>query len=380
MLSLTEVPKIIGIQPRLLLSQVQNTAPFIFDSEFPPHKIQSPTEIAYIQELRKSLFTAGYVDEIFRNKSLYFKYCLSAHFATVATFVPTDVDNTIRFKLWSYGDPVFEMAETVIQSRFWNTNIVSTRWVKSPVSGNVLGGHLGEWFSVAVAAYAANYKINPEIAQELQHLIRKEQDQHAQIFADFIQAKDGIGTLKTSALIAHNLGDMERVMEMWNFPEPETLRTQNKNSLELLERAGNLNRETMAVENHRHLPLRIPRCLRRSVDLLLPIGPFFDSWGQTVAQHPALSSEEVGKIAEALVDGWEKLNRKNSKTPTKGPIGYARALAGILETFPGGLQELSHYLPSKISRTLKAGELRSLCSIPQSRFQEQWNRMGLTRC
>jgi len=109
--------------------------------------------------------------------------------------------------------------------------------------------------------------------------------------------------------------------------------------------------------------------LRQSADLLLPVGPFFDDWGRKIALHPGLNPKEVGSIVEALVDGWEKL-----KTPT---LGYPRALAGILDTFPGGFSGLSEYIPARISRTLKSGKLRSLICIPKKRFEEQWNQIGL---
>ena len=48
--------------------------------------------------------------------------------------------------------------------------------------------------------------------------------------------------------------------------------------------AGALNKDVMATENHRFLALRKPRALRASRELLLPIGPFFESWGRTVAR------------------------------------------------------------------------------------------------
>jgi hypothetical protein len=370
-----EPPKIVGIQPLLLLSQVQNTVPFIFDPEFPKQKSSEPVEFAYLQELKlANTSDPTYLDEIFSNKSRYFKFCLSAHFASVASFVPTDVDNTIRLKLWNFSDrnDSFEMAETVIQSHFWNTNPVSTRWVQSPIHGEYLAGHSGEWFSVAVAAYGAVSKNHPDLGKELQHLIIKKQDEHARVFADFLQTKDGIGALKAATLIAHNLGDMERVIEMWNLKNPEEIRTQDSKSKMFLEKAGNLNRDVMAVENHRHLPLRVPRCLRRSADLLLPLGPFYDDWGKTVARHPFLSAEDIAEVVMALIDGWEKLNRKQ-----KGPMGYARALAGILECFPGGLNAISQYVSGKHSRMLKSGDLRSLCSVPQKRFHDTWNNAGL---
>jgi hypothetical protein len=126
----------------------------------------------------------------------------------------------------------------------------------------------------------------------------------------------------------------------------------------------------MALENHRHFALRGARPLRKGTDFLIGIGPFFDEWGARVASHPSLSGEEKGLIAEHLIDGFEFLAAKNGPTP----VGYARALAGMLERFPGGLQSLSNYLPAKLARTLKAGPLRTYCVIPQARFEEQMSQ------
>ncbi len=131
--------------------------------------------------------------------------------------------------------------------------------------------------------------------------------------------------------------------------------------------AGALNKAQMALENHRHFALRAVKSLRRSADLMLPIGPFFDDWGRVVARHPLLSPTDVAEIVEALVLGWVRLG----KTPDAPvPLGYPRALAGILDAFPGGMSALSKLIPAKLERDLKAGPLRTLIQVPQSRFEE----------
>jgi hypothetical protein len=53
-------------------------------------------------------------------------------------------------------------------------------------------------------------------------------------------------------------------------------------------------------------------------------------------------------------------------------VGYARALAGILDAFPGGASALARYLPARVERRLRAGALRALIGVPQSRFEQQW--------
>src|SRR5687768_11650712 len=80
-----------GIAPTLLLEQVKNTAPWAFahDPVLPAVEIlrQAPeTE----QRWRKGQDAEGYL------------VCLlAAHFTTVATFVPTDVDVRIRQHAWA---------------------------------------------------------------------------------------------------------------------------------------------------------------------------------------------------------------------------------------------------------------------------------------
>src|SRR5438105_2466886 len=83
-----------GISPDLLVSQVRNTMPYLFDpdlsgtrnlAEFPPavllrasRGIRADSELSHFE---------------------YFRLCLSCHYLSCATPVPTDVDNQIRRKL-----------------------------------------------------------------------------------------------------------------------------------------------------------------------------------------------------------------------------------------------------------------------------------------
>jgi hypothetical protein len=256
-----------------------------------------------------------------------------------------------------------------------------------------LGGHDGEWLSTAAGAYGALRKKSPELAAEIAAEIVRELQKSADLFKEFRDVKDGVSLLITSALIAHNMGDLDRVLDMWNIENSDPLKQavykvahittdieapsfQSKLPARFgghLLAAGHLNKAMMALENHRHFALRGARPLRKGTDFLIGIGPFFDEWGARVASHPSLSNEEKGSIAEALIDGFEFLAAKNGPTP----VGYARALAGMLERFPGGLQSLSNYLPAKLARTLKAGTLRTYCVIPQTRFEEQMTQAAL---
>lgn len=360
----TGIPR--GIAPRTLIEQIRNTAPFV------PHgSIDGSISTPYADFIRK---VAAEPDRELSHLE-YFKLCVSAHWATVATFVPTDVDNQIRHKLWHPALPsetVAEMAELVLEARGWDARPVTTRWVGDG-AGFVVSGHNGEWFSIAGAAYAALRRRDPELAARVAGEIVAECQAEADLFARLRAKGDALDLLRLSTLIAHNLGDLDRVIEMWNLAPSDPLReatfklghapNTNETWRAELVLAGDLNQKHMAAENHRHFALRKPKCLRRSVELLLPIGPFFDEWGARVASHPALSREDVAEITLALIEGWERLPET---------LGYPRALAGILEGFRGGPSELARYLPAKRARQLQAGPLKALMSVSRARFEQNW--------
>src|SRR5438105_4521856 len=105
-----------GISPAMLLGQVRNTAPFIFD--------ELPATTPYLKTLREA------APDLSLSHLEYYRLCLSAHHGTVATFVPTDVDNQIRHRLWHPGLPLETleaMADLVLESHAWDPTPVSTR-------------------------------------------------------------------------------------------------------------------------------------------------------------------------------------------------------------------------------------------------------------
>lgn len=345
-----------GIAPALLLRNVSTTAPYW---------LEGANDLApkYVHTLRSqnSQGTLSHAD--------YFRLCLSAHFATVATFVPTDVDNTIRFKLWQTGmESIDSMARIVLEAYHWDTRPVSTRWVDSP--WGLVSGHQGEWFSVAVAAYNAVENRMPALATELLQLIHSEVEREASVFQYYLEKKDGCNLLRVSTILAHNLGDLDRVIDMWDMDPLHPFRKEfyklgHSSTGGFHYVAGEMNKRFMAIDNHRHLPLREPRAIRKFRDLLLPISPFLDDWGRSVATHPGLTEKDVGEVASALVRGFEKLNCP----------GYARALQGIEENFRGG--DLRSLLPAREYRALKSGDLRKHCSIPKEQFEASLSASAL---
>lgn len=372
-----------GIAPQILISQIRNTVPYLFESsntefDIPPY-LRTLREMARLSD--EALNALSHAD--------YFRLCVSAHFGTVSSFVPTDVDNQIRFRLWPPQlplDSMRDMVRFVLDAREWDLTAISERYVRGPTSGRVLSGMSGEWFSIAAAAYSAIRKKDVELAVEMEQAVRGELLREAKIFAEFARARDGAGLLKAATTIAHNLGDLDRVMDQWNLEADDPMRVdcykaghddqalpkdpQLRDARRWLVQAGHLNKEQLAVtsmadENHRHFALRAAKSLRRSRDLLLPIAPFYDDWGARVGKHPALSPEDVAEVVQCLMEGFEKL-KPVGRTQT-----YPRALAGIESTFPGGLNRLCQYLPAKAAKTLRSGQLRTYCSVSRKRFEEQ---------
>lgn len=361
-----------GVTPKILLSQVKNTAPFIFSADAYP----APNH-RYLTILRNMAQWLDKFPESELDHSAYFELCVAAHWGTVATYVPTDVDNQIRFRLWHPALPLetlFSMVSLVEEALSWDASPVSTRGVQSPISRDYLSGHHGEWFSISVAAYGALRKRHPERAQAMADLILKELDRQLNVFNDFREVRDGIGSLKAATVVAHNAGDLVRVMAMWNFETDDLLRKEFalRESPDYLKGAFSklslLNRQYMAIENHRNFALRKPKALRTQRDFLLPLGPFFDDWGKAIAQSASLSEFDLAEITEALVDGWVYLETA---------VGYARALAGMEMGIKGGLSQLCKLVPSKMAKQLSSGKLRTLTGVSQSRFESQWNQFGL---
>lgn len=364
-----------GIEPELLLSQVKNTMPYLFDPGVDETALGRFYPAQVLREFEKTA-----PKEL--THSEYFRLCLSSHYLTCATPVPTDVDNQIRHKLWPAALPLenaLQMAQLVLDSHHWDFTSVTARFscgaAGSPWEKEPLSGHLGEWFTVSSAAYSALRQFKDPMAQakraELLDQIANEVNRHSEIFGSLWKANDGLGCLKASASIAHNFGDLDRVIDMWNLPIEDPLRlnfyklsTQPfdpNRKLRYLGRlwvAGELYKSpilgsSMALENHRHFALRKPRCLRLSPKLMITTGPFLETWGRQVA-----TAENPIEVAEALKSGWERLPKT---------LGYGRALRGMHEVLPEiDLKDLT-----------QVHALRSVLETPQDRFENNWNEEAL---
>jgi hypothetical protein len=358
-----------GVSPEILLQHVENTAPWLF-RDGAPAPLTPYTQVV-LGARENPARELSHFD--------YFSLCLAAHYTTVATFVPTDVDNQIRKNLWHPGleQSVAErMADLTLASLAWDFRPVTARYQE--FQGDYVCGHQGEWFSVAVGAYAHHRAMKPGLAKQVAERILEEAEAEARLFAGLKKARDGIGLLKASTAIAHNLGDLDRVIDQWELPPDDPLRArayklghEKRSGFPLQEpllEAGALNKAFMASENHRHYPLRKPKCLRLSRDFLLPLGPFFDSWGEGIAKSPLLDDRDLLEVADALLEGFVKLS--SPKVPL---YGYARALGGLTRT----RRNLALELPVKAQKLLTKGLIPEILREDQRTFEAAWAKRAL---
>jgi hypothetical protein len=318
----------------------------------------------------------------------YFELCLAAHWATVASFCPIDVDRSIRFALWQEAlsfDALESMARKVLAAYHWNDFLVTKRRVVSPVSGEQITGHSGEWFSVAVAAYGATRTRAPSLATQIREAIEFEVTREAKVYLELKKARDGVGLLTAASIIALNLAELDRVVEGWKITAGDSLydfayRASHAEGAAAarfagaLAEAGRLHKAFLLAENQQYFLLHAPKLLRRSADFLLPVSPFLDAWGRGLASHPFVRPMDLVEVVENLCLAWEQAKGPESCTITSG---YPRAVAGILGTLPGGMAGLGKFVSRSTERSLKSGLFHSLVAMPQAHFEEQWATKAL---
>ena len=356
------------ISPATILEQVRNTAPFLFDPSFPAHP--------FVEILRRPALdeTAPRDEQIYA----YFSLCLAAHQATVATFVPTDVDSKIRGLLWlETRDPALlaRMLDLALDMRAWPLHGISTRWDEIDGSGPV-SGHNGEWLSVMAGALGRFLQLGlPDLAARAAAAIDAELDREALAFRLALARKgQEILTLRLAMSITHNLGDLDQGISYWegaakSSPERSRFsRLAHENAAPYqgsFQLAARLYRDALASEGHRHYPLRGVRCLRRSPDLLLPLGPFLDDWGALLARHPALDTADRAEVLEALVLGCKKVPNQH---------GYFRALAGFQSANSGEFDRALALLPNAAQKLARDPKLRQAIAIPRVSFESSYRK------
>ncbi|AMJ65249.1 hypothetical protein [Hymenobacter sp. PAMC 26628] len=368
------------IGPANLLGQVRNTAPFLFDPAF---GFPGPRARGRLIDLGGHPY--GWLDILRAADALpatpaptaeeledYFALCLAAHHATVATFVPTDVDGKIRGGLWQERLPAASrrrMFALVRHAQTWDLARISTRTTAlagvGPVSGHdgellgVLAGALGAFVRHDDAEYArlAAETIDAELRREVHEF-------------DFARQRPGqeIDVLKLAMSLTHNCGDTDQGLASWApGPAYEPYRARfgrlaHDNAAPYggaFQVAARLYKNLLAAEGHRHYPLREVRCLRRSPDFLLPLGPFLDAWGALIATHPALAPEERAEVLAALLAGCKKI---------RGQVGYYRAVSGFAHG-AGGLEKFAPLLPAAARQELKDPEVKRQVGVSRASFE-----------
>ncbi|MFN0169688.1 MAG: hypothetical protein ACKV22_24965 [Bryobacteraceae bacterium] len=364
------------IDPEILLSQVRNTAPFLGLPETPvPSRSRFCPLGAGPEGFLSILHAAGPMAARTPEEDLedYFALCLACHHATVATFVPTDVDSKIRGHLWQETrspEALRHMCDLAIQALEWDLSGVSRRAVTLDANGPV-SGHNGEMLSVLAGAHGRFLEIgDAEYAGRTAGAIDRELQREAAVFEAAVRTPGReIDLLKLSASITHNLGDLDQGIGYWKkdalteASRRRFHRLAHENSSAYagaFQRPAALYREAMAAEGHRHYPLRGVRSLRQSADLLLPISPFLDEWGATVATHPCLRAADRAEALAALVTGCRKVANQ---------AGYYRAIAGFAEGSRRNFEEASGMLPNAASRELRTPEFRKRVAVSRRSFE-----------
>jgi hypothetical protein len=352
------------ISPETLLSQVWNTAAFL-QTRVPK---TGPGRLIVLGEgpdgFLRILAAASHLrpEKLSPEEQLqdYFALCLACHHATVATYVPTDVDSKIRGLLWrETRDPevLRPMLSLALQARRWTLDGISTRLVRG------LSGHDGEHWSVMAGALGRFLELEDQnAAAEARAAIDEEIAREETIFAQTV-AEEGaeIDLLKIAMSIAHNRGDLTQGISFWKkspatIPVMDDLSRRGRfaHAVRMYEQTG------MSAEGHRHYPLRPVKALRRSPETLLPLSPFLDDWGAAV-----IRLDERHEVMEALLTGCRKI---------EGQQGYFRALAGMKQADPRAFELGAREMSNSAQRYLREADVRKRIDVPRASFESMMRK------
>jgi hypothetical protein len=356
------------IGPETLISQVLNTAPFLaarLATAEPARLIElghSPDGFLRILANWENMLRAGLsLEEQLQD---YFALCLACHHATVATFVPTDVDTKIRGILWRESrdkDVLRPMLRLALAAREWTEDGISVRAVRG------VSGHNGEHWSAIAGGLGRLLELGDTVsAEEAQAAVETEIDREQAVFDRVAAERDAeLDVLRLAMTLAHNRGDLTQGMGFWKrtpltAPLMEHLPARGRFdvAVRLYQHTG------LAADGHRHYPLRPIKALRRSPATLLPLSPFLDEWGGIVAQL-----EENHEVLAALVAGCQKV---------PGQHGYYRAIAGMQSASSSGFDRAASRMPNAAQRLLRSGEMRKLIDVSRISFESMMRKRART--
>lgn len=360
-----------GIAPKILASQVLATAGWALDETT---AVGATVAAATVRDAER-------IEEVWRadpGNLDYLRLLLSAHYLTVGTFCPTDVDARIRHHVWlEIGDPehLLRAVDLVDEVAALDPRFVSARVLTDggPTAGRdkTLSGHDGEWFSVRAGALGRALALEARvIAERIEAAIEAELVREAAMFDARVASGDVVQALSAATILAHNVGDLSRVVEAWPKSASTELEAARARYVRLGHEAdkaryggaffvaGAVNKSLMAIENHRFLALRAPKPLRRGRDLLLPIGPFFHAWGRRVAR--ALEDEkERAEVLAALLE--THLSRVEQQ-------GVLRAIAGFADASSGPWDRIVANLPARLRKLATSGAPQTAIKTPERAF------------
>jgi hypothetical protein len=352
------------ISPQTLLSQVYNTAPFLKD-RMPAAERGRLIEMGGTPDGFLRILASWeniHRGDLHHSEQLqdYFALCLACHHATVATYVPTDVDTKIRGMTWretSHAEVLKPMLRLALDARGWTEQGISTRSVRG------VSGHNGEHWSAIAGGLGRMLELGETAAAEEAKAAIEGEIAREQAVFDQAAAEPGaeLDLLRLAMTLAHNRGDLTQGMGFWKktpvtLPLINHLTTRGRFDL-----AVRMYQDTgLSAEGHRHYPLRPVKALRRSPATLLPLCPFLDDWGAVVA-----GLEESDEVLAALVLGCQKL---------KGQQGYYRAIAAMYRTSPDAFERAAARMPNATQRLLREAEMRKSIGVPRISFESMMRK------
>ena len=264
------------------------------------------------------------------------------------------------------------MARLTIDSWTWDYSPVTNRKSYNRLNDEVMSTHEGTWLSVAIGAYCALVKNKKkELSEEMAAVILAEIKKEEQILLQLRDDRDHINFLRAAPLMAHNFGDLNRVMDQWQMDENDPFHKRiyklghrlNENYDKILAYTGSVNKEFSSKENHRHMSMRQPKCLRRSNDFLIPVGPFMDKWGEDLGKSSKLELHEKAEIVGAFYEGYKRQDQA---------FGYIRAFKSLVDSLEGGLSSLEQYLPFDVFAEIKKSKFMELSLISKEEFEQDY--------
>ena len=295
----------------------------------------------------------------------YFALCLACHHATVATFVPTDVDTKIRGIAWRESrdpDVLRPMLRLALASRAWIEDGISVRAVRG------VSGHNGEHWSAIAGGLGRLLELGDTVsAEEAQAAIEAEIDREQAVFDECGAERDAeLDLLRLAMTLAHNRGDLTQGMGFWKHTPAIERVMEHLSERGRFPLAVRVYQHTgLSAEGHRHYPLRAVKALRLSAATLLPLSPFLDAWGGVAAQL-----EESHEVLAALLAGCQKV---------EGQQGYYRAIAGMRSAASAGdFDRAAARMPNGAQRLLRGAELRKLIDVPRVSFESMMRKRART--